>query len=289
MSWQEFKSGELEQIFNPRAALGPKTKNILADWKKRSVLARSALDIVRDISYGDHVLQTFDYCQSSKEKPAIILLHGGYWRSLDKSVMDCHVQKLFENGFTVFNVNYPLCPEVSLTQLVEAVHASLEKIIQVNSTEKNYPKFILMGHSAGAHLAFHLAMNPLLKNNLSGIIALSGIFECQVVRAISVNKDVCLSQKEADELSNLKNLPLGELQYYVAVGAEEPSGWIDQSVELYGALSRCNGDVKLRVVSKANHFNVVDKILDANTDHGQQLYDWVNNLSDDRMRETCET
>ncbi len=281
LSWQEFRSSGLEKQFNPRAALGSKVSSILADWEDRSVLARQGLDIVQDIPYGDHTLETFDYCQSSSKKPAIILIHGGYWRALDKSIMDCHVKYLFANDFTVYNINYPLCPEVSVTQIIEFLHKSLERVIEFNLLKKNEPKFILMGHSAGAHLALHLALNPVFKSILVGVVALSGIFECQVVREISVNKDVCLSQTEADDLSLLQNLPNSNLNYYLAVGAEEPSGWIDQSVELYGALSRRGENVKFRVVNEANHFSLVDIVLDAKTDDGSQFYHWINKLSDD--------
>ena len=280
LSWQDFKSSNLEKQFNPRAALGSKISTILQDWEVKSVLARKDLEIIHNIPYGDHVLQKFDYCKSSSEQPVIILLHGGYWRSLDKAIMNWHVKQLFENGFTVYNVNYPLCPEVNLTQLVDDLHSSLEKILNFNFVQKDNPNIILMGHSAGAHLAMHLAQNHILENNLIGVVALSGIFDCQVVREISVNEDVCLSVKEAINLSILNNFPNSNLPYYLAVGAEEPSGWIDQSVELYGALNRDRKDVKLRIVNEANHFSLVDKIVDAETDAGLQLYNWINKLSD---------
>ena len=279
MSWQDFRSSGLENQFNPRAALGPKTSSIIRDWEVKSVLARQDLDLIKDIPYGDHVLQKFDYCKSSSAKPAIILLHGGFWRSLDKAVMDWHVKQLFENGITVYNVNYPLCPEVSLTNLLDYLHASLEKILKFNLVHEDNPNIVLMGHSAGAHLAMHLAQSPIWQNNLIGIIALSGIFDCQVVREISINEDVCLSQNEAENLSILRNLPNNNLSYYIAVGAEEPSGWIDQSVELYGALNRYDKDVILRVINEANHFSLVDKIVDAKTDPGIQLYNWIDKLS----------
>ena len=279
LSWQDFKSSNLEKQFNPRAALGSKISTILQDWEVKSVLARKDLEIIHNIPYGDHVLQKFDYCKSSSEQPVIILLHGGYWRSLDKAIMNWHVKQLFENGFTVYNVNYPLCPEVNLTQLVDDLHSSLEKILKFNFVQKDNPNIILMGHSAGAHLAMHLAQNHILENNLIGVVALSGIFDCQVVREISVNEDICLSVKEAISLSILNNFPNSNLPYYLAVGAEEPSGWIDQSVELYGALNRDRKDVKLRIVNEANHFSLVDKIVDAETDAGLQLYNWINKLS----------
>ena len=193
MSWQDFKSSGLENQFNPRAALGARTSIILREWEVKSVLSRKDLDLIQDIPYGDHELQKFDYCKSSSEQPAIILLHGGYWRSLDKAIMDWHVKQLFEQGLTVYNVNYPLCPEVSLTKLLQNLHASLEKILRFNLFQKDNPNIVLIGHSAGAHLAMHLAQSPIWDNKLIDVVALSGIFECQVVREISVNEDIRLS------------------------------------------------------------------------------------------------
>ena len=280
MSWQDFKSSGLENQFNPRAALGARTSIILREWEVKSVLSRKDLDLIQDIPYGDHELQKFDYCKSSSEQPAIILLHGGYWRSLDKAIMDWHVKQLFEQGLTVYNVNYPLCPEVSLTKLLENLHASLEEILKFNLFQKDNPNIVLIGHSAGAHLAMHLAQSPIWDNKLIGVVALSGIFECQVVREISVNEDIRLSETEAENLSVFNNLPNGDLSYYVAVGAEEPSGWIDQSVELYGALNRCGKNVKLRVITEAHHFSLVDKIMDPKNDAGVQFYSWIDKLCD---------
>ena len=73
MSWQEFKSSGLENQFNPRAALGTKTSRILREWETKSVLARKDLDLIQDISYGDHVLQKFDYCKVLLNNPRLYL------------------------------------------------------------------------------------------------------------------------------------------------------------------------------------------------------------------------
>ena len=54
--------------------------------------------------------------------------------------MDWHVKQLFENGFTGYNVKYPLCPEVSLTKLVDYLHASLDKILEFDLVQKDNPK-----------------------------------------------------------------------------------------------------------------------------------------------------
>ena len=124
----------------------------------------------------------------------------------------------------------------------------------------------------------HLARSPNWDNKLIGLVALSGIFECQVVREISVNEDIRLSQKEAESLSVFNKLPDGNLSYYLAVGAEEPPGWVDQSVQLYGALNRYRKNVKLQVITEANHFSLVDKIVDPKNEAGVQLYNWIDKL-----------
>ena len=129
MSWLDWKQHNLETQFNPRAALGTKTDGFLASWENKSQDARDKLLGRFDIAYGDHPLMQFDYHPYLSNAPVIINIHGGFWRSLDKSLMRHHMVLLSCSGFSTVNVNYPLCPEISLTQIVQFLELALEKII----------------------------------------------------------------------------------------------------------------------------------------------------------------
>ena len=124
--------------------------------------ARSQLTGSIDIPYGDHTLMCFDYHPGAAQTPVIINIHGDYWRTLDKSAMQHHMADLARSGFSIVNINYPLCPEMSLTDIVIALEQAIETIIDLVMQSVPNPRFVLFGHSAGAHLAliFCWLMNP---------------------------------------------------------------------------------------------------------------------------------
>ena len=280
MSWQDWKTHNLETQFNPRTALGAKTDDILAIWKAKSQGARCHLQGHFDIAYGVHPLMRFDYHPSASTAPVIINIHGGYWRALDKSAMHHHMADLSRSGFSIANLNYPLCPEISLTDIVKSLERAVDKLLELVTRDIIDPKFILFGHSAGAHLAAHLSHHPRLQGRLVGVVALTGIYETEVVRHIAVNDDIRMTPQEAERWCVITNLPIVGPKYYIAVGGDEPSGWIDQSWQLADALSKRGERLKFRIVQAANHFDLVDKLSNSDTPDGLQLHDWMLNLID---------
>jgi arylformamidase len=162
MSWQEWNADNLETQFNPRAALGAETDDILASWNSRSMVAQSQLTGSFDRPYGDHPLMCFDYHPGAAHVPVIVNIHDDYWRVLDKSAMQHHMADLARSGFSTVNLNYPLCPEMSLTDILEALEYAVETIVDRVMQNVPNPRFVLFGHSAGAHLAliFCWLMNP---------------------------------------------------------------------------------------------------------------------------------
>jgi arylformamidase len=140
----------------------------------------------------------FDYHPGDRDAPVIINIHGVYWRALDKSAMQHHMADLSRSGFSTANLNYPLCPEISLTEIVHSLQHALDKLVGRVMENTPYPKFILLGHSAGAHLSAHLSHHPRLQGKLAGVVALTGIYETEVVRHIAVNDDIRMTPQEAE-------------------------------------------------------------------------------------------
>ena len=195
-------------------------------------------------------------------------IHGGYWRALDKSAMMHHMADLAGTGFGIVNVNYPLCPEVTLTEIMACLNDGMAAIVAHVDAQTQPRRFILMGHSAGAHMAMHLSHHPALKDRLSGVVALSGIYETSVVRELSVNEDVRLSADEADRWDCLKQMPASGPSYYISAGGAEPSGWIDQSWIMAEALLRRGDDVHFHIAGGAHHFSLVDWLCNGHNPEG---------------------
>ena len=124
--------------------------------------------ILRDIAYGADPAQRFDVYapRYARNAPVIFLVHGGGWRAGDKSnpdVIDNKVAHWLPRGVIVVSTNYRLLPDADpLTQahdIANALAAAQRAVVGVGGSPW---RFVLMGHSAGAHLAGLLAASPQL-------------------------------------------------------------------------------------------------------------------------------
>jgi acetyl esterase/lipase len=86
----------------------------------------------------------------------MILIHGGAWNSGDKSDFNAYVDSLKkrEPSYAIFNINYRLAnsPDIFPAQ-EQDVKAAVEFIFNKRSEYVVSDKFVLLGASAGAHLA----------------------------------------------------------------------------------------------------------------------------------------
>lgn len=118
---------------------------------------------IADIPYGPDPLQRMDIYlpstpRSSVEGPAPVLfmVHGGGWRRGDKAMSGVVQEKAARwvpRGFVLISVNYRLHPAVNVLQEAIDVAVALDTAQkQAAQWGADPAKFILMGHSAGAHL-----------------------------------------------------------------------------------------------------------------------------------------
>ena len=93
---------------------------------------------------------------SAVRAPVIFMVHGGGWRHGDKAmgrVVQEKVNRWVPKGFILISINYRMLPDAPVAQQERDVQAALMAAQQRVSTWGGDPnRFILMGHSAGAHL-----------------------------------------------------------------------------------------------------------------------------------------
>ena len=118
------------------------------------------------ISYGTSPLQRFDVYTAgrTKDAPVIFMVHGGGWRRGDKGmsgVVDNKFERWGPRGIVFISANYRLLPEADPHVQAEDIARALAKA-QAEATRwgADPRRFVLMGHSAGAHLVALLAVSP---------------------------------------------------------------------------------------------------------------------------------
>ena len=156
----------------------------------------AGVKVIRDVSYGAHPRQKFDVYLPQlayAEMPVILMVHGGAWAFGDKAargVVQNKVAHWVDRGFIFISMNYRLLPDTMPLQQANDVANALAVAQSLSSRWGGDPhQFILMGHSAGAHLVSLLAASPTLSGNVKvlpwlGTIALdSAVYDLTTIMA----------------------------------------------------------------------------------------------------------
>jgi acetyl esterase/lipase len=124
--------------------------------------------LLANIRYGDAAAQRMDVYLPAQAQgaPVIFMVHGGGWRHGDKaaaSVVQNKMTRWIEHGFVFVSINYRLLPGTQVDEQAKDVVRALASA-QSKAAEwgADGSRFILMGHSAGAHLIALLAARPAL-------------------------------------------------------------------------------------------------------------------------------
>ena len=133
-------------------------------WIWLALLLVAPAKVLRDVPYAGKEsgpLQVLDLHlpdeKRAKPRPVFILIHGGGWRTGDKSNSGFAEPKtswLLEAGYIVASINYRLSPAVQHPAHVEDTCKAIAWVQKHISKSGGDPARIhLLGHSAGAHLA----------------------------------------------------------------------------------------------------------------------------------------
>ena len=115
-----------------------------------------ALDVKKDITYGDQALQNLDVYSppNAKALPVVFWIHGGGWQAGDKADVKLKPQAFVDKNFVFVSINYRLLPKVDMGTLTrdvaKAAHWVHDHIAEYGGDPN---RLLVMGHSAGAELA----------------------------------------------------------------------------------------------------------------------------------------
>jgi acetyl esterase/lipase len=115
-------------------------------------------EVHRDLFYTEakDKLQSLDVYSppEGKDHPVIVWIHGGGWSKGDKASLQQKPQAFVDKGFVLVSVNYRLVPAVTVKDIMADLAQSLRWVRDHAAEHRGDPNsLIIMGHSAGAHLA----------------------------------------------------------------------------------------------------------------------------------------
>jgi len=158
-----------DALMQRRAAQGQSQDGLFgAEGDREPANLPAGIRIVRDVAYGNAARQRFDVYAPAQahDAPVILLVHGGAWMFGDKTargVIENKVSRWVPRGIIVISIDYRMLPEAPVLQQAQDVAKALAFAQQHASSWGGDPrKFILMGHSAGAHLVSLVSAEPSL-------------------------------------------------------------------------------------------------------------------------------
>lgn len=224
-----------EREYNNRA-LVPAHAEHFRRWAEDSKRVRSAEPCFLDIAYGEAPGQTLDFFPmqggAHGDVPLLVFIHGGYWRSLDKSDFSYVAPSFTHAGAAVAVINYRLVPSVPLEDLVrDALMAVTWCYLHAGHYGANPHHLYIAGHSAGGHLAammlaaqwprWHGALPPEV---VRGALAVSGLYDLEPLRfAPFLNGDLKLDAKRAQAMSPAYMPPATHAPLITSAGGNESS------------------------------------------------------------------
>ena len=258
---------DLEVEYNNRA-LVPEHPAIFDRWRRDSAAFRESSPCTLNLAYGNEERHKLDLFHAANSRGTVVFIHGGYWRSLDKSDFSFVAKPFIDAGLCVAAIGYRLCPSVPIIDIAEDCRQALAWLIANGSTH-NLPveRIALTGHSAGGHLVAMLYatdwdQRQVKSECIIGGMALSGVYDLEPLLHCSMNADLKLNHHTAREASPIKLEATLTVPLHLAVGAEESRAFHTQSRQLSAAWPRiCETPEE---VVHANHFTIVDLFAQPN-------------------------
>lgn len=266
--YKGFRPDEMEFQFNPRVSV-PEYPELA---KVRAAQARKVRESAKcwlDVAYGTSPREKLDiYAPDRPRGPVLVFIHGGYWRSGSKEDNCNFVPTFTRRGATVAMVEYDLCPQATVADIVRQTRAAIAWAYRnIRNYGADPAKIFVSGHSAGAHLTAMALAHDWTKEGLpadliKGAVATSGVYDLEMVMTISVQEQVRMTPELARANSPLVHPPLVKCPLVVAVGSDEPQGWQQMSQDYYEYCKQNGMDAEYLVEPGANHYTMSEHLLD---------------------------
>jgi len=284
----------LDRMYNNRARVADSARH-LDLWPHASLDARTALgaDLARtDLRYGSGESETLDVFPAltaqlpgAPKAPVLVFIHGGWWRSLDKSDHSFIAPAFLRSGACVVVPNYALCPgtpgePVTLPQIVMQMVRALAWVWRNAAQFGGDPKRITVaGHSAGGQLAAMLLLccwkqvaHDLPPRLVRNALSISGLHDLSPIqRTPFLQPSLKLTPAQVRQASPaLLPAPKGTPLWAVA-GGEESEEFLRQTQLIRNAWGEEAVPIAMALPG-LNHFSMVEALAQpGHTLHGMAL------------------
>ncbi len=273
----------LEKNYNMQASRDG-LADVMQRWTLRSEQIRKNADVTLDCQYGEGDRDRIDVFRCGEaDAPLYVYLHGGYWQRGDKYLYSVIAAPFLDAKTDVAIVGYPLCPQVSMTVLVDKIRQAVLWLYR-NATRLgiNGERINLSGHSAGGHLtAMGICTNwpafeaELPKDLLKTGIPFSGLYELEPLLHTTISEALHLSENEVQVLSPALLRPTGNAPLLMVLGGAETAEFFRQTDNLIEQWSSFERIIDRHIEPDADHFDLVDRLANGDSEVFKRIITWL--------------
>ena len=264
--------------------------SLYAQYDNRGMIAAAALDAIKlrqadrsdacraaagraalDLAYGAHPRERLDlFLPEADGAPLFAFIHGGYWQWNDKEPFAFLGEALVPEGAGFANIEYALCPSVTLTELTDQIRRAIAWLWR-EAARFGYDRgrIVVSGHSAGGHLtAMTMATDwPGFGSDLpADIVAaglpISGVYDIEPLRHTPLNDAVRMDQAEARALSPIFLAPATTAPMTVVAGGDESDEFVRQAGDFAAEWGRAGVEAEVLIVPGTDHFTVLNTLAE---------------------------
>ena len=273
----------LEANYNIAAARGG-LDEVMQRWSASSAAFREQADASLDCAYGPGERERIDIFRcGASAAPLYVYLHGGYWQRGDKSLYSFIAAPFLEASVDVAIIGYPLCPQVSMTELVSKVRQAIAWLYH-NASELgvNPDRFNLSGHSAGGHLTAMAVCcdwpefdEKLPRELLKTAIPFSGLYQLAPLLQTSISDALHLTSTEVSRLSPASLPPAAQIPLLTIVGGAETGEFFRQTDLLIESWSGLLPQIDRHVELDVDHIDLIDRLASPDSQMFQRIFNWL--------------
>ena len=267
--YREFTSQEAIDREYDAAAAVPQSAAIVARWTEASTAVRARLPCRLGLAYGPTRAEYLDLFPAGPGAPLHLFFHGGYWRRFSAREFSFVAEPFVREGVAVGVVNYALCPEVTIDEIVRQARAATAwAFARGRELGADPTRLTVSGHSAGGHLVAMLAATDwpgeydLPADLVKAGVAVSGLFDLRPLRWSYLQPALQLTCDQIARNSPIDQLPATSPPLSIVVGAHETAEFRRQSRDFHAARAARGLPGALLEIDGADHFTVLDALTD---------------------------
>ncbi|WP_324074731.1 MAG: alpha/beta hydrolase [Erythrobacter sp.] len=252
--------------------------------------AYASAKISSTVVYGDHLRQQVDvYTPDSAvgDAPLVVFIHGGGWQIGNRGLVQAKPQHFKDAGYVFASAGYRLLPDAPVEQQAADIGAAIKALRgQAQSGGFDPDTIVLMGHSAGAHLAALVATDPQYAGDeafaaIKGVVLLDGAGYDVVNAAATPTMELPTLYKDVfgtdparqKALSPITHVGGKDAPHWLALYVAERPGSKMQSEALTRALAKAGADASAVAITGTDHGRMN---RDLGTDAGKAQTDAVD-------------